>query len=142
MYYPSSGYCEADLRLCFCLCRLLVFPCGGSYIKILLNNLLLKHAYHFNEGKLSCIMRKPDFCLCKTKGADQLCNNCRLSTDSYIPIKLLYFGSKSYIFKHLLYSYKFSYILKIFPIFLGKFVADEYIVNSSALIMLILPFAF
>ena len=22
--------CEADLRLCFCLCRLLVFPCGGS----------------------------------------------------------------------------------------------------------------
>ena len=51
----------------------------------------------------------------------------RLSTDSCIPIKLLYFGSKSYIFKHLLYSYKFSYILKIFPIFLGKFVANEYI---------------
>ena len=23
-------YCEADLRLCFRLCRLLVFPCGGS----------------------------------------------------------------------------------------------------------------
>ena len=42
------------------------------------------------------------------------------------------------LFKHLLYSYKFSYILKIFPIFLGKFVADEYIVKSSALI---LPFA-
>ena len=62
----------------------------------------------------------------------------RLSTDSYIPIKLLYFRSKSYIFKHLLYSYKFSYILKIFPIFLGKFFADEYIVKSSALI---LPFA-
>ena len=50
----------------------------------------------------------------------------RLSTNSYIPIKLLYFGSKSYIFMHLLYSYKFSYILKIFPLFLGKFVADEY----------------
>ena len=40
MYYPSSenkgadqlhGYREADLRLCFRLCRLLVFPCGGSY---------------------------------------------------------------------------------------------------------------
>ena len=50
MYYPCSenkgvdqlrsyceadlqlrSYCEADLRLCFCLCRLLVFPCGGSY---------------------------------------------------------------------------------------------------------------
>ena len=25
-------YCKADLRLCFCLCRLLVFPCSGSYI--------------------------------------------------------------------------------------------------------------
>ena len=40
MYYPSSenkgadqlrGYREADLRLCFRICRLLVFPWGGSY---------------------------------------------------------------------------------------------------------------
>ena len=40
MYYPSSenkgadqlrGYREADLRLCFRLCRLMVFPWGGSY---------------------------------------------------------------------------------------------------------------
>ena len=40
MYYPSSGnkgadqlrgYREADLRLCFRLCRLLVFPWGGSF---------------------------------------------------------------------------------------------------------------
>ena len=39
MYYPSSenigadqlrSYCEADLRLCFRLGRLLVFPWGGS----------------------------------------------------------------------------------------------------------------
>ena len=39
--YPSSenkdtnqlhSYCEADLCLCFRLCRLLVFPRGGSYI--------------------------------------------------------------------------------------------------------------
>ena len=39
LYYPSSenkgadqlrGYREADLRLCFRLCRLLVFPWGGS----------------------------------------------------------------------------------------------------------------
>ena len=26
------SYCEADLRLCFCLFRLLVFPCGGSFL--------------------------------------------------------------------------------------------------------------
>ena len=41
MYCPSSEnkgadqlrtYREADLRLCCRLCRLLVFPCGGSYI--------------------------------------------------------------------------------------------------------------
>ena len=25
------SYCEADLRLCFRICRLLVFPCGGSF---------------------------------------------------------------------------------------------------------------
>ena len=40
LYYPCSenkgadqlrGYREADLRLCFRLCRLLVFPWGGSY---------------------------------------------------------------------------------------------------------------
>ena len=38
LYYPCSenkgadqlrSYCEADLRLCFRLCRLLGFPCSG-----------------------------------------------------------------------------------------------------------------
>ena len=53
MYYPSSEnkgadqlrcYCEADLRLCFRLGRLLVFPCGGSHImvEIEFSNLLLE----------------------------------------------------------------------------------------------------
>ena len=41
LYHPSSenkgadqlrGYREADLRLCFRQCRLLVFPWGGSYV--------------------------------------------------------------------------------------------------------------
>ena len=41
LYYPCSenkgadqlrGYREADLRLCFHICRLLVFPCGSSHI--------------------------------------------------------------------------------------------------------------
>ena len=41
LYYRSSenkgadqlrGYREADLRLCFSLCRLLVFSRGGSYV--------------------------------------------------------------------------------------------------------------
>ena len=43
LYYPSSenkgadqlrGYREADLRLCFRICRLLVFPWGGSNISL------------------------------------------------------------------------------------------------------------
>ena len=45
LYYPCSenkgadqlrSYCEADLRLCFRLCRLLVFPCGGSYFSAMI----------------------------------------------------------------------------------------------------------
>ena len=41
LYYPSSenkgadqlrGYREADLRLCFRICKLLVFPRGGSFV--------------------------------------------------------------------------------------------------------------
>ena len=41
LYYPRSenkgadqlrGYCEADLRLCFRLCKLLVFPWRGSNV--------------------------------------------------------------------------------------------------------------
>ena len=35
------GYREADLRLCFLLCRLLVFPCGGSYINMIRHTFLL-----------------------------------------------------------------------------------------------------
>ena len=47
MYYSSSenkgadqlrSYCEADLRLCFRLYRLFVFPCGGSIHKTLSAN--------------------------------------------------------------------------------------------------------
>ena len=28
-----------------------------------------------NNKYLNCIMRKPDFCICKNKGVDQLCSN-------------------------------------------------------------------
>ena len=45
LFYPSSenkgadqlrGYREADLRLCFRLCRLFVFPRGGSNVYCLI----------------------------------------------------------------------------------------------------------
>ena len=51
LYYPSSenkgadqlrGYREADLRLCFRLCRLLVFPWGGSILVSLVSNKTIK----------------------------------------------------------------------------------------------------
>ena len=28
------GYSEADLRLCFCICKMLVFPCRGSNVQV------------------------------------------------------------------------------------------------------------
>ena len=61
MYYPCSenkganqlrGYRKADLRLCFCICRLLVFPCGGSYIKgrTVIKFLILGCVYFFSSN--------------------------------------------------------------------------------------------
>ena len=44
MYYPCSenkgadqlrGYRDADLRLCFRICKLLVFLCGGSNVSFI-----------------------------------------------------------------------------------------------------------
>ena len=52
LYYPSSenkgadqlrGYREADLHLCFRLCRLLVFPWDGSNMPYHLKALYAKH---------------------------------------------------------------------------------------------------
>ena len=47
------------------------------------------------EDNFSHVMRKPDFCLCKNKGADQLCSNCKADQhlcfrymDSTIPLLL------------------------------------------------------
>ena len=54
MYYPCSenkdadqlrGYREADLRLCFRICRLLVFPWGGSNVKM---PTIAGNSWHFN----------------------------------------------------------------------------------------------
>ena len=46
-----------------------------------------------SKGYMSCIMRKPAFCICKKKDADQLCRNCAADqhlcfryTDSAIPL--------------------------------------------------------
>ena len=63
LYYPSSenkdadqlrGYHEADLRLCFRLCRLLVFPRGGSFIT------------YYARHKTACIAKDATFGFKKT----------------------------------------------------------------------------
>ena len=61
MYYPSSenkgddqlrGYREADLRFCFRLCKLLVFPWGGSYEKVFGVIIIIFYAKSPREPKL------------------------------------------------------------------------------------------
>ena len=46
------SYCEADLRL-FRLCRLLVFPCGGSIIKRLIRVACLHFEKHCRKNGLT-----------------------------------------------------------------------------------------
>ena len=72
MYYPSSenkgadqlrGYREADLRLCFRICRLLVFPWGGSFVYFSLSScknmsgpikvLCMKNENKFKDSKFA-----------------------------------------------------------------------------------------
>ena len=57
MYYPCSenkgadqlrGYREADLRLCFRICKLLVFSCTGSIIiEVDFGGYIFKHILGF-----------------------------------------------------------------------------------------------
>ena len=61
MYYPSSenkgadqlrGYREADLRLCFRLCRLLVFPWGGSNVLFYLQTVVTNKCFKFARSQV------------------------------------------------------------------------------------------
>ena len=63
MYYPSSenkgadqlrGYREADLRLCFRICKLLVFSCTGSNIRIHVLITFKSHHFEIKFLDVSC----------------------------------------------------------------------------------------
>ena len=98
LYYPCSenkgadqlrSYCEADLRLCFRICRLLVFPCGGSYSVTPGQHVLILLTTHFYISRL---MGKSTICIGENKDADQLRGNreadqrlCFRYSDSTIP---------------------------------------------------------
>ena len=73
MYYLCSenkgadqlrGYREADLRLCFPICKSR-FSHNAAHI-----DPLKPHFY------MSLVVRNPAFCICRITGADQLCSNC------------------------------------------------------------------
>ena len=95
LYYPSSenkgadqlcGYCEADLRLCFRLCRLLVFPRGGSYCDIrklseFLSTFNINWAVDSQKMAKAmkfvfCKKRAGDYLYCRNKSSDQLQSYC------------------------------------------------------------------
>ena len=74
LYYPCMenkgadqlcNYCEADLRICFRLCRLLVFPCGGSItftLKFLfLSNKKCLHCYSSSSRSLNATKRTENY---------------------------------------------------------------------------------
>ena len=67
MYYPSSenkgadqlhSYREADLRLCFRLCRLLVFPWGGSHYEVFYINVFLRQSMIISSSYMYIIACK------------------------------------------------------------------------------------
>ena len=67
MYYPRCenkgadqlrGYREADLRLCFRLCRLLVFPWGGSFV---INPCATNGFAHHYQFRGSTLISRSDF---------------------------------------------------------------------------------
>ena len=67
LYYPCSenkgtdqlrGYREADLRLCFRLCKLLVLSCGGSSVQVQWKRLKFTHGH---RGQTDF-----DLCLCSS----------------------------------------------------------------------------
>ena len=68
-------YREADLRLCFRQCRLLVFPFSHVAAQMLVKNV--------HMILMSRCIRKPTTCIGETNGGDQLCY-----TDNTIPLLL------------------------------------------------------
>ena len=74
MYYPCSenkgadqfrSYREADLQLCFCLCKLLVFSCSGSIINNSTYKIFLKHRGKYANASYCSFVAKINYTIFK-----------------------------------------------------------------------------
>ena len=115
LYYPCSenkgadqlrSYCEADLRLCFRLCRLFVFPCGDSnYIPILV--FPDKYITVYGQPGSLHLGKQPHHTVTllyypcsENKGADQLRSYCEADLRLYFRLCRLFVfpcGDSNYI---------------------------------------------
>ena len=78
--------------------------------------------YMYSYFNLSCYIRKSVICICKNKGADQLCSNCTADqhlcfryTDSTIPLLIKAEISSFYDCISILYQTWLEHSLLVFP---------------------------
>ena len=69
LYYPSSEHKEADLRLCFRICKTLVFSRGGSFTAIVITLIIhtgISNGEIYDRACVKMIIQKKG-CLCLQK---------------------------------------------------------------------------
>ena len=99
LYYPSSEHKEADLRLCFRICKTLVFSRGGSFTAIVITLIIhtgISNAEIYDRACVKMIIQKKG-CLCLQKQTFKyLCLNVRLDKHNayFSPIPITLFVTK------------------------------------------------
>ena len=109
MYYPCSenkdadqlrGNREADLRLCFRLCKLLVFSRGGSFIVLKIQ--MIRSQFTIRVVKIQTNKQEAKLCFCvcklffalkrlsKTKFWSDFNKNCLLAREIYLQKQIIY----------------------------------------------------
>ena len=85
LYYPSSEHKEADLRLCFRICKTLVFSRGGSFTAIVITLIIhtgISNGEIYDRACVKMIIQKKG-CLCLQKQTFKyLCLRAYTNNDS------------------------------------------------------------